>query len=266
MPAIPEVVGTMGQLPAGRGDADRDHGRRRTLHPARRRQSRLRDADHAVGARHRGDRRRAASARFPAIVGPHKEDICYATTNRQEAVKRVAPMVDAMIVVGAPNSSNSQRLKEVAERAGCPHAVLVQRAADIDWDAFGAIARARHHRRRLGAGSAGRGDHRRLCAALCGERRNRLRRRGGGVLSAAPPAAGEPGGGVTLSWPSIPTSPPTISPNFSAVTRSASCSPTRASPRAWRIRISWCTPAPAISFSRCTRSASPRTTCRSSSR
>jgi len=79
--------------------------------------------------------------RFPAIVGPHKEDICYATTNRQEAVKRVAPRVDAMIVVGAPNSSNSQRLKEVAERAGCPHAALVQRAEDIDWRAFGAIRR-----------------------------------------------------------------------------------------------------------------------------
>ena len=77
--------------------------------------------------------------RFPGIVGPHKEDICYATTNRQEAVKRVAPVVDALIVVGAPNSSNSQRLKEVAERAGCPHAALVQRAADIDWTEFGSI-------------------------------------------------------------------------------------------------------------------------------
>ena len=78
--------------------------------------------------------------RFPEIVGPHKEDICYATTNRQEAVKRVAPQVDAMIVVGAPNSSNSLRLKEVAERAGCPRAALVQRAADIDWSVFGNIA------------------------------------------------------------------------------------------------------------------------------
>ena len=104
-------------------------------------------------------------ARFPAIVGPHKEDICYATTNRQEAVKRVAPIVDAMIVVGAPNSSNSQRLKEVAERAGCPHAALVQRAADIDWNEFGGITTARRHRRRLGAGSAGRGNPRRLCAS-----------------------------------------------------------------------------------------------------
>jgi 4-hydroxy-3-methylbut-2-enyl diphosphate reductase len=79
-------------------------------------------------------------SRFPAIVGPHKEDICYATTNRQEAVKQVAPLVEAMIVVGAPNSSNSQRLREVAERAGCGHAALVQRAADIDWEKFGAIA------------------------------------------------------------------------------------------------------------------------------
>jgi 4-hydroxy-3-methylbut-2-enyl diphosphate reductase len=77
--------------------------------------------------------------RFPAIAEPHKEDICYATTNRQEAVKRVAPQVEAMIVVGAQNSSNSQRLKEVAERAGCRTVALVARAADIDWVRFGAI-------------------------------------------------------------------------------------------------------------------------------
>ena len=77
--------------------------------------------------------------RFPAILGPHKDDICYATTNRQEAVKAVAPKVDAMIVVGAPNSSNSQRLHEVAERAGCAGAVLIQRAADIVWDEFSGI-------------------------------------------------------------------------------------------------------------------------------
>ena len=77
--------------------------------------------------------------RFPDIVGPHKEDICYATTNRQDVVKRVAPQVDAMIVVGAPNSSNSQRLREVAERAGCPHSVLVQRAEEIDWAALGLV-------------------------------------------------------------------------------------------------------------------------------
>jgi 4-hydroxy-3-methylbut-2-en-1-yl diphosphate reductase len=79
--------------------------------------------------------------RFPDIAGPHKEDICYATTNRQEAVKAVAPVVDAMVVVGAPNSSNSQRLREVAERSGCPRAVLVQRAAEIDWSLFDGIER-----------------------------------------------------------------------------------------------------------------------------
>ncbi len=81
----------------------------------------------------------ALKARFPEIHGPHKEDICYATTNRQEVVKKVAPMVAAMVVVGSPNSSNTQRLKEVAERAGCTRAALVQRAADIDWSVFGAI-------------------------------------------------------------------------------------------------------------------------------
>jgi 4-hydroxy-3-methylbut-2-enyl diphosphate reductase len=78
----------------------------------------------------------ALGARFPGIVGPHKEDICYATTNRQVAVKKVAPMVDAFVVVGAFNSSNSQRLREVAERSGCRVARLVPRAADIDWSEF----------------------------------------------------------------------------------------------------------------------------------
>jgi 4-hydroxy-3-methylbut-2-enyl diphosphate reductase len=81
----------------------------------------------------------ALQARFPAIIAPHKEDICYATTNRQEAVKRVAPLVDAVLVVGSPNSSNSQRLREVAERAGCPVARLVNGAREIDWSLFGDI-------------------------------------------------------------------------------------------------------------------------------
>jgi 4-hydroxy-3-methylbut-2-enyl diphosphate reductase len=74
--------------------------------------------------------------RFPRMVGPRKDDICYATTNRQEAVKRIAPLCDRLIVVGSPNSSNSLRLVEVAERAGCPRAMLVQSAAEIDWDDF----------------------------------------------------------------------------------------------------------------------------------
>lgn len=78
-------------------------------------------------------------ARFPSIQGPHKEDICYATTNRQEAVKAVAPNIDALLVIGAPNSSNSKRLVEVGTTAGCGYAQLVQRADDIDWRALGNI-------------------------------------------------------------------------------------------------------------------------------
>ena len=72
--------------------------------------------------------------RFPNIHGPKKEDICYATTNRQSAVKAIAPECEAMLVVGAPNSSNSQRLVEVAQKLGCERAMLVQRADDIDWE------------------------------------------------------------------------------------------------------------------------------------
>ncbi|WP_106746049.1 4-hydroxy-3-methylbut-2-enyl diphosphate reductase [Yoonia maritima] len=81
----------------------------------------------------------ALNARFPKIVGPHKEDICYATTNRQESVKAIAPKCDAILVVGAPNSSNSKRLVEVGARAGCAYSQLVQRATDIDWRALDGI-------------------------------------------------------------------------------------------------------------------------------
>jgi len=71
--------------------------------------------------------------RFPSISVPKKEDICYATTNRQHAVKLIAEKTDAILVLGAPNSSNSNRLVEVAKREGCMHSVLVERAKDIDW-------------------------------------------------------------------------------------------------------------------------------------
>ena len=81
----------------------------------------------------------ALQTRFPSIVGPHKEDICYATTNRQEAVKAMAPRIEALLVIGAPNSSNSKRLVEVGKAAGCNYAQLVQRAADIDWRALEGI-------------------------------------------------------------------------------------------------------------------------------
>jgi 4-hydroxy-3-methylbut-2-enyl diphosphate reductase len=136
----PEVIGTMGQLPAGSVSLIETLADAANFTP--------RDANNlayvtqtTLSVHDTAEIVELLKSRFPAIVGSHKEDICYATTNRQEAVKRVAPIVDAMIVVGAPNSSNSQRLKEVAERAGCPRAALVQRAADIDWNEFGNIGR-----------------------------------------------------------------------------------------------------------------------------
>jgi len=135
----PEVIGTMGQLPAGSITLVQTIDDAKTFTPrdecklAYVTQTTLSVEDTAAMVE-------VLKRRFPQIVGPHKEDICYATTNRQEAVKRVAPVVDALIVVGAPNSSNSQRLKEVAERAGCPRAFLVQRAADIEWQALDAVA------------------------------------------------------------------------------------------------------------------------------
>src|SRR5215472_13201033 len=130
--SVPEEVGTIGQLPAGSvrlvetiADAERfePHDPGNLAYVTQTTLS-IDDTAEIVAVLKR---------RFPEIVGPHKEDICYATTNRQDAVKRVAPVVDAMIVVGSPNSSNSQRLKEVAERSGCPRAVLVQRAAELNW-------------------------------------------------------------------------------------------------------------------------------------
>ena len=134
----PETVGTMGQLPEGEvllveteadvgGVAVRDVAKLAFVT-----QTTL-SVDDTAGIV------AALQARFPKIVGPHKEDICYATTNRQEAVKAMAGRVDAMLVVGAPNSSNSQRLVEVGSNAGCGYSQLVQRAANIDWRALEGI-------------------------------------------------------------------------------------------------------------------------------
>ena len=134
----PETVGTMGQLPVGEVllvETVEDVASVEVRDPARLAfvtQTTLSVDDTA-------DIVAALQARFPAIIGPHKEDICYATTNRQEAVKAMAPLCDAMLVVGAPNSSNSKRLVEVGSRAGCPYAQLVQRAAEIDWRALEGI-------------------------------------------------------------------------------------------------------------------------------
>lgn len=134
----PEVVGTMGQLPEGAislietvADAEAFTPRDpQTLSFVTQTTLSIDDTAEIVAALKR---------RFPTISAPHKEDICYATTNRQEAVKHVAPEVEAMIVVGAPNSSNSMRLVEVAERSGCKISILVQRAAEIDWAMFKGI-------------------------------------------------------------------------------------------------------------------------------
>jgi 4-hydroxy-3-methylbut-2-enyl diphosphate reductase len=134
----PETVGTMGQLPDGEVllvETVEDVATVQVRDPARLAfvtQTTLSVDDTA-------DIVAALQARFPAIIGPHKEDICYATTNRQEAVKAMAPKCDAMLVVGAPNSSNSKRLVEVGARAGCSYAQLVQRATDIDWRALDGI-------------------------------------------------------------------------------------------------------------------------------
>ena len=134
----PETVGTMGQLPAGEvllveepsdvaGLVVRDEQKLAFVT-----QTTLSVDDTA-------DVVAALQARFPAIQGPHKEDICYATTNRQESVKAMAAKTDAMLVVGAPNSSNSKRLVEVGAKAGCSYAQLVQRGKDIDWRALDGI-------------------------------------------------------------------------------------------------------------------------------
>ncbi|MFK7869691.1 MAG: 4-hydroxy-3-methylbut-2-enyl diphosphate reductase [Roseobacter sp.] len=134
----PETVGTMGQLPEGEVllvETPEDVETIDVRDPAKLAyvtQTTLSVDDTAEVVR-------ALKTRFPSIVGPHKEDICYATTNRQEAVKAMAPKCDAILVVGAPNSSNSKRLVEVGARAGCAYAQLVQRAADIDWRALEGI-------------------------------------------------------------------------------------------------------------------------------
>jgi len=131
----PETVGTMGQLPEGEVllvETIADVVRLRVRDPERLAfitQTTLSVDDTAAVVT-------ALRSRFPSIVGPHREDICYATTNRQEAVKAMAGRIEALFVIGAPNSSNSRRLVEVGRAAGCPHAQLVERAADIDWRAI----------------------------------------------------------------------------------------------------------------------------------
>ena len=131
----PETVGTMGQLPEGEVllvETVEDVAHLTPRDPERLAfitQTTL-SVDDTAGIV------AALQARFPAIVGPHKEDICYATTNRQAAVKAIAGQIDALLVIGAPNSSNSRRLVEVGRAAGCGYAQLIQRATEIDWRAL----------------------------------------------------------------------------------------------------------------------------------
>ena len=131
----PEVLGTMGQLPEGEvllvetvddvaGIAPRDPARLAFIT-----QTTLSVDDTAAVIA-------ALRTRFPAIIGPGKEDICYATTNRQASVKAIADRIDALLVIGAPNSSNSRRLVEVGRAAGCAYSQLVMRADQIDWRAL----------------------------------------------------------------------------------------------------------------------------------
>ena len=128
----PEVEGTMGQVPEGSVvlvETEADVDRLPAADPLSlsfATQTTLSVADTAgIVAR--------LKARFPGIYGPRNEDICYATTNRQQAVQNIANRCDAVLVVGAPNSSNSKRLVEVVQRAGCPFARLIETAEHIDW-------------------------------------------------------------------------------------------------------------------------------------
>ena len=128
----PEVVGTMGQLPEGAvilvEDVEQALSVRvpdpENLAYATQTTLSLRETEDVVAALKR---------RFPSIAGPRREDICYATTNRQRAVEAIAPRAELTLIIGAPNSSNSMRLVEVARAAGCPRATLVQNAREMDW-------------------------------------------------------------------------------------------------------------------------------------
>ena len=127
----PEVIGTFGQVPEGVMTLVETVADVETLHPA--------DANNlafltqtTLSVDDTAEIIDELKRRFPSIIGPKGEDICYATSNRQAAVKAIAPLCDAMLVIGAPNSSNSLRLVEAAERAGA-RAMLVQRGSDVDF-------------------------------------------------------------------------------------------------------------------------------------
>jgi 4-hydroxy-3-methylbut-2-enyl diphosphate reductase len=128
----PEVIGTMGQLPQGAVRLIETVEDAEAL-AVRDPQKLAYVTQTTLSVDDTKDVIAALQKRFPAIKGPYKEDICYATTNRQEAVKSIAGQIELLLVVGAPNSSNSRRLVEVGEKYGTPRAMLVQRASELDW-------------------------------------------------------------------------------------------------------------------------------------
>ncbi len=129
----PEVVGTMGQLPAGAILLVENEGDVATLDIADPGKLAL-VTQTTLSIDDTASIVAALRQRFPEIIAPRSEDICYATTNRQDAVKAIAKRCDVLVVIGAPNSSNSNRLVEVALRAGCGDAYLVERADSMNWD------------------------------------------------------------------------------------------------------------------------------------
>lgn len=134
----PEVVGTMGQLPAGAVTLINDADEARAVQP----ENPDRLAFITQTTLSVDDTREIVDIlreRFPQIEGPKREDICYATTNRQDAVKKIAAECDLVLVIGSPNSSNSQRLREVAERSGAPKALLIPKLQDLDWSALDGV-------------------------------------------------------------------------------------------------------------------------------
>jgi 4-hydroxy-3-methylbut-2-enyl diphosphate reductase len=136
----PEVVGTMGQLPTGSVTLIETQADVARLDPP--------DTEHlafvtqtTLSVDDTAEIVTALRQRFPTIHGPKREDICYATTNRQQAVKAIADRADAIIVIGAGNSSNSRRLVEVARQSGCPQAILVPSVAELDWSFLDGVGR-----------------------------------------------------------------------------------------------------------------------------
>lgn len=134
----PEVTGTMGQLPAGAVllvEKKEDIATLAVVNPDKLSyitQTTLSVDDTKIIVD-------ALKERFPNITAPKKEDICYATTNRQNAVRDIAPKVDALLVIGSRHSSNSNRLVEVAKASGCPRAQLIDHAGEVDWDSLDGI-------------------------------------------------------------------------------------------------------------------------------